>query len=77
MSSAFVLLDLMYERRGSRITLDSFGSVPTWSFFVRGRGHREDALTLAEGDVTLIDTHGDVVGTAVEVSTPLLEVAAR
>ncbi len=32
-------------------------------------------LTLAEGDVALIDSHGEVVGTAVEVSMPLLEIA--
>ena len=75
MSSAFMPLDLRYERRGSRITLDSFGSVPTWSFFVRVEATSTQALTLAEADVTLVDTHGDVVGTAVEVSTPLLEVA--
>ena len=74
-SSAFVLLDLEYERRGLRITLDSFGAVPMWSFFVRVEATGSRALTLAETDVTLVDADGAVVGEAIEVSAPLLEVA--
>ncbi|MEX1263579.1 MAG: hypothetical protein WEE66_06530 [Actinomycetota bacterium] len=74
-SSAFMPLGLVYQRRGLRITLDSIGVVPTWSFFVRVAATGPKALTLAEDDVTLVDTAGDVVGDAIEVSTPLLEVA--
>jgi hypothetical protein len=74
-SSAFVPLHLVYERPGLRITLDSFGAVPTWSFFVRVTATGQKALTLAEADVSLVSIDGDVVGEAIEVSAPLLQVA--
>jgi len=74
-SSAFVPLDLVYERPGVRITLDAFGGVPTWSFFVRVAATGPDVLTLSEEDVTLVGTDGTVVGEAIEVSVPLLEIA--
>ena len=73
-SSAFVPLDLVYERPGLRITLDSFGSVPSWTFFVRIAATGARTLTLTEAHVTLVDADGDVIGEAVEVSVPLLEV---
>jgi hypothetical protein len=76
-SSAFVSLeDRVYERRGLRITLDSFGAVPTWSFFVRIAATGPGALTLTENDVNLVGADGEVVGRAIEVSVPLLSVAA-
>lgn len=75
-SSAFVPLDLVYERRGLRITLDSFGAVPTWSFFVRIAATGPEALLLTEGDVTLVGADGERVAQAIEVSVPLLSVAA-
>ena len=74
-SGAYVPLDLMYERPGLRITLDSFGVVPTWSFFVRIAAIGQKALTLAEADVSLVGIDGEVVGEVVEVSVPLLQVA--
>jgi hypothetical protein len=75
MSGAFVPLDLVYERPDARITLDSFGGVPNWSFFVRIAATGPRVLTLAENDVTLVDTSGEVVGEAIEVSVPLREIA--
>jgi hypothetical protein len=74
-SGAFVPLDLDYRRPGVHITVDSFGGVPSWSFFVRISATGPHVLTLEEGDVTLVDAEGDVVGEAIDVSTPLLEVA--
>jgi len=74
-SGAFVPLDLDYRRPGVRITVDSFGGVPSWSFFVRISATGPRVLTLDEADVTLVDAEGEVVGEAIEVSTPLLEVA--
>lgn len=74
-SGAFVPLDLDYRRPGIRLTLDSFGAVPRWSFFVRIAATGPDVLSLDEADVVLIDRRGDVVGEAIEVSVPLLEVA--
>ena len=75
MSGAFLTLDRVFERPGVRLTLDSFGGVPTWSFFVRIQATGPRVLTLDEADVTLIDAGGDVVGEAIEVSAPLLEIA--
>jgi hypothetical protein len=75
MSGAFLPLDREYERPGIRLTLDSFGGVPTWSFFVRIAATGPQVLTLDEADVTLVDANGEVVGEAIEVSAPLLEVA--
>jgi hypothetical protein len=75
MSGAFMPLDRVYERPGVRLTLDAFGGVPTWSFFVRIAATGPRVLTLDESDVTLVDAGGDVVGEAIEVSTPLLEIA--
>ena len=74
-SSAFVPLDLTFERRGVRIILDSFGAVPTWAFFVRIRATGGSPVTVEESDVTLIDSEGRAMAEAVEVSVPLLEVA--
>lgn len=74
-SGAFVPLDLPYERAGVRLTLDSFGGVPTWSFFVRVAATGPKVLSLSESDVTLVGPDGSVVGEAIEVSAPLLEVA--
>ena len=75
MSGAFVPLDLVYERPGVRITLDSFGGVPNWSFFVRMAATGPKVLTLDEADVALVDADGGVVGEAIEVSVPLREIA--
>ena len=75
MSGAFVPLHRDFERPGVRLTLDSFGGVPTWSFFVRIAATGPQVLTLDEADVTLVDASGEVVGEAIEVSAPLLEVA--
>ena len=75
MSGAFLPLDRVYERPGVRLTLDSFGGVPTWSFFVRVAATGPQVLTLDEADVTLVDAGGEVVSEAIEVSTPLLEIA--
>ena len=75
MSGAFLPLDRVFERPGVRLTLDSFGGVPTWSFFVRIAATGPQVLTLDEADVTLVDAHGEVVGKAIEVSSPLLEIA--
>jgi hypothetical protein len=74
-SGAYVPLDLVFERPGVRITLDSFGGVPNWSFFVRIAATGPRVLTLDETDVTLVDADGEVVGEAIEVSVPLLEIA--
>jgi hypothetical protein len=74
-SGAFVPLDLDFRRQGVRFTLDSFGGVPNWSFFVRVSATGPRVLTLDESDVTLVDADGKVVGEAIEVSAPLLEVA--
>ncbi len=74
-SGAFLPLDLVYERPGVRITLDAFGGVPTWSFFVRMAATGPNVLTLSEADVTLVSADGTVVGEAIEVSVPLLEIA--
>jgi hypothetical protein len=74
-SGAFVPLDLDFRRPAVRITLDSFGGVPNWSFFVRVSATGPRVLTLDESDVTLVDADGKVVGEAIEVSAPLLEVA--
>ncbi|MDH4113307.1 MAG: hypothetical protein OEV60_11620 [Actinomycetota bacterium] len=74
-SGAFLPLDLVYEQPGARLTLDAFGGVPNWSFFVRLVATGSRVLTLDESDVTLVDTRGTVVGKAIEVSVPLLEVA--
>ncbi len=75
MSGAFLPLDRVYERPGVRLTLDAFGGVPTWSFFVRVAATGPQVLTLDEADVTLVDARGRVVGKAIEVSSPLLEIA--
>ena len=73
-SRAFLPIDLHYRRPGVEITLDSFGGVPNWSFFVRiTAGSRP--LTLEEADVTLVDAEGATVRRAIEVSVPLLEIA--
>lgn len=74
-SGAFVPLDLVYARAGVRITLDAFGGVPNWSFFVRIASTGPRVLTLAEPDVSLVDADGAVVGEALDVSEPLLEIA--
>jgi hypothetical protein len=74
-SGAFVPLDLDFRRPAVRFTLDSFGGVPNWSFFVRVSATGPRVLTLDESDVTLVDADGKVVGEAIEVSAPLLEVA--
>ncbi|MGZ8580394.1 MAG: hypothetical protein ACXWW9_03845 [Actinomycetota bacterium] len=74
-SGAFLPLDLVYERPGVRITLDGFGGVPTWSFFVGVAATGPKVLTLSESDVTLVGADGSVVGEAIEVSVPLLEIA--
>jgi hypothetical protein len=74
-SGAFVPLDLDFRRPAVRFTLDSFGGVPNWSFFVRVSATGPRVLTLDESDVTLVDAEGKVVGEAIEVSAPLLEVA--
>lgn len=74
-SGAFIPLDLVYERPGLRITLDSVGVVPTWSFFVRIAAIGQQALTLAEADVSLVSIDGEVVGEVIEVSPPLLQIA--
>jgi hypothetical protein len=74
-SGAFVPLDLDYARPGVRITLDSFGGVPNWSFFVRVASTGPRVLTIAEPDVTLVGADGTVVGEALDVSEPLLEIA--
>ena len=54
-SGAFVPLDLDYRRPGVRITVDSFGGIPSWSFFVRISATGPQVLTLddlaREGDV--------------------------
>jgi hypothetical protein len=75
MSGAFVPLDLEFERPGVRVILDSFGSVPTWSFFVRISATGPRVLSLAEDDVTLVDARGKIVASAIEVSPPLLQIA--
>lgn len=75
-SSAFLRLDLRYERPGVSLELDSFGGVPNWSFFVRVAATGSEPLTLDEADVTLVGRDGTVVGEAVEVSPPLLRVDA-
>lgn len=75
-SSAFVRLDLHYERPGVALELDSFGSVPNWSFFVRIAATGADPLTLQESDASLVRRDGTVAGEAIEVSPPLLSVAA-
>jgi hypothetical protein len=74
-SGAFVPLDLDYRRPGVRITVDSFGGIPSWSFFVRISATGPRVLTLDEQDVTLVDAEGNVVGEAIDVSAPLSEVA--
>jgi len=74
-SGAFLPLDLEFERPGVRVVLDAFGGVPTWSFFVRIVATGPRVLSLDEADVTLVGIDGAVVGRAVEVSIPLLEVA--
>lgn len=74
-SGAFVPLDLEFERPGVKLTLDAFGGVPNWSFFVRLAATGPEVLTLDEGDVSLVDERGEVVGEAIDVSVPLLEVA--
>ena len=74
-SSAFVPLDITFERPGVRVILDSFGAVPTWAFFVRITATGGSAVTLEEPDVTLVDPEGRRVAEAVEVSVPLLEIA--
>jgi hypothetical protein len=74
-SGAFVPLDLPYRRPGVHITLDSFGGVPNWSFFVRVSATGPQVLTLDEADVVLVDADGRVVGEAIDVSSTLLEVA--
>ena len=74
-SGAFVPLDLVFERPGVKLTLDAFGGVPNWSFFVRLAATGPEVLTLDEGDVALVDERGEVVAEAIEVSVPLLEVA--
>jgi hypothetical protein len=74
-SGAFVPLDLDYARPGVRITLDSFGGVPNWSFFVRVAATGPRVLTIAEPDVTLVGADGAVLGEALDVSEPLLEIA--
>ena len=73
-SSAFVRLDLRYERPGVALELDSFGSVPNWSFFVRIAATGAGVLTLEESDMALVRRDGTVVGEAIEVSPPLLRV---
>lgn len=74
-SAAFLPVGLRYERQGVQIILDSFGGVPTWSFFVRIAATGPQVLSLAEDDVTFVDAGGGVVGDVVEVSAPLLEIA--
>jgi hypothetical protein len=74
-SRAFVPLDLRFRRPGVDLVLDSFGGVPNWSFFVRLAATGPRSLTLEESDVSLVDASGTVVGRAIEVSVPLLEVA--
>lgn len=74
-SAAFLPVGVRYERPGVQIVLDSFGGVPTWSFFVRVAATGPQVLSLAEDDVTLVGAGGDVVGEAIEVSVPLLEIA--
>ena len=74
-SSAYVPLDLSFDRPDVHITIDSFGAVPTWAFFVRIRATGGSGLSLAERNVTLVDTDGRAVAEAVEVSVPLLEIA--
>ena len=75
MSAAFQPLDRVYERPGVRLTLDAFGGVPTWSFFVRVAATGPRVLALEEADVTLVDARGDVVGKPIDVSSTLLEIA--
>lgn len=75
-SSAFVRLDLRYERPGVALELDSFGSVPNWSFFVRIAATGADVLTLDESDASLVRRDGTRMGEAIEVSPPLLSVGA-
>jgi hypothetical protein len=74
-SAAFVPVDRVFQRPGVRIALDAFGGVPTWSFFVRIAATGPKVLSIAEEDVTLVDAEGLVVGEAIEVSVPLLEIA--
>ncbi|HVF08798.1 MAG TPA: hypothetical protein VNC60_09495, partial [Actinomycetota bacterium] len=74
-SSAYLPLDLSFERPDVHITVDSFGAVPTWAFFVRIRARGGSALTLPERHVTLVDADGRSVAEAIEVSVPLLEIA--
>jgi hypothetical protein len=74
-SQAFVPVDLDFARPGVTVTLEAFGGVPRWNFFVRVAATGANVLTLDEADVALVDGRGEVVGEAIEVSTPLLEVA--
>jgi hypothetical protein len=75
-SSAFVRLDLRYQRPGVALELDSFGSVPNWSFFVRIAATGAGPLTLEESDASLVRRDGTVARQAIEVSPPLLRVDA-